>query len=241
LAVNNAVGAVTFVLSGPTPIPNGTTQTTGLAPGTYTATVSNNGCEIVNTYIITEPEVLAVTLGITQVNTTCSEPYNGIICIGNVSGGNSTSIDPNDIIWTGTSGGFDYTTTPDPNNPDCVLGVPGGIFTVSISDSKGCPATATIEMLGCQVGIENHLSNITQFQAFPNPASDVLQVKMSLQKEDNVSISLVNTAGQSILQKNILHARNIQESFYINGLAKGIYFLKIQTSQGVAAEKIVIE
>lgn len=241
LAVNNAIGAVTIVWTGPTAVPNGTIQATGLAPGTYTATISNNGCEIVNTYIITEPEALAVTLGITQANTTCSEPYNGIICIGNVSGGNSTLIDPNNIIWTGVSGGDPYSMIPDPNNPDCVLGVPGGVFTVNISDSKGCPATATIEMLGCQVGIENHLSNVREFQAFPNPASDVLQVKMSLQKEDNIKISLVNTAGQSILQKEILHAMNIQESFHINGLAKGIYFLKIQTSQGIAADKIVIE
>lgn len=241
LAINNAVGAVSIVWTGPTPIPNGTTHATGLAPGTYTATVSNNGCEIVNTYIITEPEVLSVTIGITQTNTTCSEPYNGIICIANVAGGNSTVIDPNDITWTAVSGDNPYPVMPDPNNPDCVLNVPGGIFTVNISDSKGCPATATIEMLGCQVGIEKNLSNITHFEAFPNPASDVLQVKMRLQKEDNVSISLVNVAGQNVLQKDILHATNLQESFYINGLAKGIYFLKIQTSQGIAAEKIVIE
>ena len=234
--ISNGNGTATYLWTGPMAIGN-INNPTGLAVGTYNVVVTQGVCSEQATFTIVQPAPIIINMTTITQNTNCAAPYNGMICVSNVTGG----VIPYYVSWTALSGAFPYIPTPDSIGPGCLIELPGGAYTAYISDFNGCTVSNTLTLSGCQVGIENHLSNITQFQAFPNPASDVLQVKMSLQKEDDVSISLVNIAGQNILQKNILHVRNIQESFYINGLAKGIYFLKIQTSQGVAAEKIVIE
>lgn len=91
------------------------------------------------------------------------------------------------------------------------------------------------------VGIEQSLNNIHSFKAYPNPTSNILNIDMTLKKADNIQISLVNTAGQTVLNRDVSQTNIIHEPFNVSNLAKGIYFLKVTTSQGVAAEKIVIE
>lgn len=91
------------------------------------------------------------------------------------------------------------------------------------------------------LSIGENLANIRAFKAYPNPASSVLNIQMTLATEEDIEISLVNTAGQSILSKKIEKATVLNENFDVANLAKGIYFLKVNNAQGSAAEKIVIE
>jgi hypothetical protein len=64
---------------------------------------------------------------------------------------------------------------------------------------------------------------------------------MTLATAEDIEISLVNTAGQTLLSKKITKTGIINETFDVANLAKGIYFLKVNNAQGSAAEKIVIE
>ena len=232
----NGNGTATYLWTGATAIGN-TNNPTGLGAGTYNVVVTQGNCSEQATFTIVEPAPIVVDVAITQQNTNCVAPYNGAICVSNITGGTPIY----DITWAVISGGSAYVPNPDPIDPGCIIELPGGNYNVIITDINGCTVNNTLTLSGCQVGIANHLSNVTSFQAFPNPASDVLQVKMNLAKEDNVTISLVNVAGQVVLQKNILKTTLVNESFPINHLAKGMYFLQVANTQGIAADKIVIE
>lgn len=91
-----------------------------------------------------------------------------------------------------------------------------------------------------QVGIEQHL-NVQAFKAYPNPATHTLTVEIALTKADDIEIALVNLAGQTLMRKNLSNVVKVNESFKVNTLSKGIYLLTVSTSQGTAADKIVIE
>jgi hypothetical protein len=98
-----------------------------------------------------------------------------------------------------------------------------------------------IQMQGISPGIQQTLSNISVFKAYPNPASRMLTLEMSLKNADEISIDIVNLAGQKVISRSLVKTMTITEQFDVSNLAKGIYFLQVSSSQGVAAEKIVIE
>ncbi len=100
---------------------------TGLAAGTHNVTVSDtNGCNIVLTITITEPDVLnPVLLDILDV--TCNGGSNGAGFI-NVTGGT----EPYTYLWSNGA------TTEDLN------GVGAGDYTVQITDANGCDTSFTL-------------------------------------------------------------------------------------------------
>ncbi len=229
-------GTFTYVWTGPGVAGNTTGSAIGLAPGIYTVTATSAGCSISQTTTITEPALaLDITATTDVINDKCAVPYNGVICP------TATGGTPNyNITWTGVSGGS-YTPTPDPNGGDCIVDLPGGTFTATVIDQNGCLDSIVVPMGGCRVGIQQSLSNVNAFKAYPNPATNILNVQMTLAKADEVQISLVNTAGQTIISRNLAKTGTVNEQFNVANLAKGIYFLKVTTSEGSAADKIVIE
>lgn len=93
-----------------------------LSAGTYSVTATDNyGCQVLNSVTITQPFFpLAVSVSATPAN--CSGGTNGTIS-SSASGG---------------SGPYSYSWIPGNYNGQNVLNVPGGNYTVTVTDSKGC-------------------------------------------------------------------------------------------------------
>ena len=70
---------------------------------------------------------------------------------------------------------------------------------------------------------------------YPNPTSDVLNV--TLDGADNAVITLVNAVGSVVVQQNI---GNSVTTIPVQSLAKGYYFLIVQTSKGTKTHKVII-
>lgn len=126
-------GSATANASGGTPnytyswMPGGQTgvSASNLPAGTYTLTVTDaNSCTATNTVTITQPPVLTVTATVTNVS--CSGGSNGSITA-TPSGGTS----PYTYVW---SPGNQTTST--------VSGLSNGVYTVTVTDSKGCTVSA---------------------------------------------------------------------------------------------------
>jgi len=93
---------------------------------------------------------------------------------------------------------------------------------------------------GFILGVDNVIvtaddpANVTeqtfQFSVYPNPATDILNIKT----DNFISAELYNLNGQILLESN-------QKTLSINELSKGIYILKVTTSNGVIEKKIVVE
>lgn len=71
------------------------------------------------------------------------------------------------------------------------------------------------------------------FQIFPNPTSD----QVTLSGKNILSIDIINVQGQIIRQEKF--DRESQVVLDFEQMARGLYFLKIQTSQGTSIEELV--
>lgn len=138
LAVSGGIAPYAFQWSGP----NGFTATTediaGIPAGTYTVTVTDAACAKTQSFNVTEPAPLGVSLApsllIFGQNISCSGGHDGSID-GTITGGTG----PYSTNWTGPGG---FTSA----NLD-ISGLGAGTYSVSITDAGGCTATASTTLL----------------------------------------------------------------------------------------------
>jgi hypothetical protein len=89
-------------------------------------------------------------------------------------------------------------------------------------------------------GISN-VSNNENIQLFPNPASDKITIIAGKAINSNVNVNIVDVAGrvaQTVSFNNL--AANGQQSIDISKLAKGVYFVKINSANSEMIEKLVV-
>jgi len=100
---------------------------TGLPVGTYSVSASDNlGCQIADTFMITQPSVLSlVTLAV--VNPICAQPNSGSVCVQALGG-------------TGSLNNYQYAWS-NAGVSNCQSGLPFGIYTVTVTDLNLCTAT----------------------------------------------------------------------------------------------------
>jgi hypothetical protein len=105
-----------------------TPNLTGLCPGTYTLTVTDDSlCTGVQTVIITEPDTLALNPDATMIS--CGGACDGTASVSPTGGTGAYS-----YSWTGPGG-------PHPNAPS-ISNLCPGTYTVVVTDDNGCEETA---------------------------------------------------------------------------------------------------
>ena len=82
------------------------------------------------------------------------------------------------------------------------------------------------------------------WHCFPNPAEDQFFITFNLPVPQVVSIRLVNTYGQEII--SFIKEEKINQGFFsdtyaINGVPEGVYFVEFRSESGTRADKIVVE
>ncbi len=104
-----------------------------------------------------------------------------------------------------------------------------------ITDSVG-------NVVSCgSVGIPEMLSSSTQFEVFPNPAVENVNVSYYLPQTDNVRIEVYDTKGtlvQTLVDKNEIAGRH--QLNYSVDLPKGVYTVRCSTSTGISNKKIFV-
>jgi len=80
---------------------------------------------------------------------------------------------------------------------------------------------------------------LSPISIFPNPVGNTLNIKLSEGDIENAEISVVNLAGQQMLQ--LKNNGNHQLQADISGLAPGIYFLTIKNNSGAFSTKRFIK
>lgn len=130
-----AQGPYTYNWSGPGAYTSSSTGVagantiTGLAAGTYTVQIiDKNLCGITNTVLVTQPTVLAAT--VTPVNATCAGA-------GSITTAASGGTPAYTYTWTGPGAYSSNTQSPTGLNT-------AGVYTLNMSDSKGCTVTKTV-------------------------------------------------------------------------------------------------
>ncbi|MBV1922802.1 MAG: T9SS type A sorting domain-containing protein [Flavobacteriaceae bacterium] len=132
----------------------------------------------------------------------------------------------------------DFTMFSGPNTPDEVLANVNGLRIIS---------NPNISYYGQSIEATLHLDNITTenilsiedllektFSFYPNPASQ--EITIISHNDSEISVLAYSVLGEEVFNKNI---NTNQTKLNISDLKKGVYFLKIASSQGWIIKKLI--
>jgi hypothetical protein len=197
-----------------TPIGATTETVCGLTAGNYTATVTDaNGCTFVESVIITQPSQIIVALSVTDAS--CSSCSDGMIA-------SST---------TGGSGPYLYSWSPSVSTTATASNLSPGIYTCCVVDMNGCTA-CSVDTVSYPTSIENMNAN-DAIIIHPNPFTGELIVTCG--KKEEAVITLYDYTGKEILRTKSNSAETVLNT---EGLAAGLYLLRIKSGRGVENFKI---
>jgi hypothetical protein len=170
-------------------------------------------------------------LGNTQVSYLSTETYNVAQNIGSIfnwyldNGGiiiNGQTTNSIEVQWGGTSGTYElYVIETD------IDGCIGDTIFYSVNVSN----TTNVEDL-----------NIDKLTIFPNPSKDVFNLEfISLVRQD-LELRIINSIGEIVYIDNISnHIGKYSNSISLEKYSKAIYFLEIQTDDGIVNKKLILQ
>lgn len=88
--------------------------------------------------------------------------------------------------------------------------------------------------------IEENAVSGELFTMYPNPATDVLNTKLTLTESEMVNFRIVNAQGQTVMQQNTqMTAGTSIKNFDVTNLAAGVYTLQITSGGQVSAKAFI--
>jgi hypothetical protein len=86
------------------------------------------------------------------------------------------------------------------------------------------------------------VSRYVSINIYPNPVDDILNLKMTNQKKDNLKIELSDVQGRTLYSKTMLVSQNaIELNIDMKSYQPQVYVLQITNSNGeiISTEKII--
>ncbi|MBL0103669.1 MAG: T9SS type A sorting domain-containing protein [Bacteroidetes bacterium] len=206
-------GTITYAWS----IGANTQNISSLCPGIYWVTITDStGCQATDTAGVYN-DSLTVTTSFT--NPSCASCSDGVIVASATDG-----VPP--YTFTLIPGGI-------PTGLNTFSGLPAGNYQVCITDAIGC-ASCTDDTLTTQV---SDLITIQQGIVFPNPVRNEFVLKaFDFAKSKFVSMAIYDAAGKEAMAIN-----SWKDRFNVEGLAPGIYSIKLLCEKEVAFFRFVKE
>ena len=87
----------------------------------------------------------------------------------------------------------------------------------------------------------NEINSISNYIIYPNPATEKLNIILSNDNSENVSLDILNNLGQIIRSENLGNQNQIHHDLSLTGIAKGIYFVKTCVGNKSSVKKLIVE
>lgn len=87
-------------------------------------------------------------------------------------------------------------------------------------------------------GINRNFNHLITFDISPNPAVEGLRFSIQLLKSETSTLSLLDTNGR-LLRKQTFNSQKITGEMPIENLQKGVYYLQLQTKEGLSSRSFV--
>ena len=79
-----------------------------------------------------------------------------------------------------------------------------------------------------------------EYSLYPNPVSDVLNIELNIEKNDNTNLIILNTAGQVVYSENIgLNSGLNTLRLNVNNLVEGMYFIRITGNEKYSTMRFI--
>ncbi len=143
------------------------------------------------------------------------------------------------FIWNFSDG-----TTDDANESPTHVFTETGTYTVSLTvfNADGCSDTETAEIVvtgqlpSSNKNISEPLWNIS---LFPNPTQDKLMINFALEEVQNLSYTLVDVYGKSVVTSTPQNYANAQVSLDMSNVSAGVYYLIFEDKEQRMVRKVV--
>jgi hypothetical protein len=92
------------------------------------------------------------------------------------------------------------------------------------------------------IGVNEQTAEFGSFETYPNPAADHVNVNINMVKGDDVTFTVANEIGQTVLSENrTLATGSNHVQLNTSNLPAGVYFVSVASSTGRATSKVVIQ
>ena len=149
------------------------------------------------------------------------------------------------INITVTGGTAPYSYSWDNGDTTQNIMVPVGDYVGTITDANGCSVedSVVVEGVACvTTSLEDELSaGISVWEVFPNPSSSKINLSVSLESAGNLQLSLVDVQGRTLRQVHVENTRNFNESWNLERMTPGMYFIRIETDKGTASRTLLVQ
>lgn len=188
---------------------------TPASTGTYAVTGTLNGCS--------SSLISTVTVNVLPIIGASST--NSLTCAGQSATLNATGGDS--YIWNNGSANTSLVI-----NPNTTI-----TYTVTGFNAFNCSAKATVtqSVSECTSLHDEQVKN-NAIVIYPNPATN--EVRISFSGEPTIGVTLVNTLGAVVLEQR---AYTSNSALDVSGLAKGVYFVKINSGELKAIKRIIVD
>jgi len=109
------------------------------------------------------------------------------------------------------------------------------------TNAQGCSFTDTITITFVEcIGFEEITAGVSAM-IYPNPVKQKLQIKLNSTQEQNLTVTLMNQAGESLIPgQNIRFSGETSREFDLSAFANGVYLLRFETNGSVVTRQIVL-
>jgi hypothetical protein len=115
-------------------------------------------------------------------------------------------------------------------------------YTISNGTTKGCMSSDVLVLnVLCNTGIFDNGGNDFNISLHPNPAKDAFYLSFKETNAANAEMTILTLDGRTVYTENLGSVKEISKEFNISGLAKGIYFVKINLGEASSFKKLVIQ
>ena len=81
-----------------------------------------------------------------------------------------------------------------------------------------------------------------QIRVYPNPSRDVFNISFISEEKQNLKVRLVNLLGEQLISEDLKQfIGEYTKQIDLTNKAKGIYFLEIETDDGVINKKLMLQ
>jgi hypothetical protein len=117
---------------------------------------------------------------------------------------------------------------------------PNGIITVKSTNNCG---TSALKVLSVITSACPRLGDASiQLQVYPNPANEYINLSFNVEQSQQATIILRDAAGRIVYNeaKEAIAGFNNQQ-IEVSNLAKGVYFVQLQTSDASENTRLIVE
>lgn len=144
-------------------------------------------------------------------------------------------------VTGGTGAGYDF-LWDNGETTQTITGLAAGEYTVTVSDAVGCDVADVVETVTVDfVSATNDPVLGAAISVFPNPAQDVVNLRYDFGQNLDLTVSLSNNLGQTVLTRRVSGTNAGSLQFDVSNLAAGVYQLRATDGNRQTIKPLVIK